>query len=289
MTQRPLTMHAKAAPILVRMPGLFLVTPSGARRPFDVTLETQDMTWRFSGDEQLSVGDLEVLLCLIALAGAQSDESYWTTKRQTARDPVTRLRQMLGRAIEVRTTYSELARELKRSAGGATWPFIKQSIDRMCGVCVSVRSHCGAEVDKASLLCPMQDDESRGSIALTLCPVIAAGVLGGPGEYIQVDMEAFRSLQDRSGVSRALYFRLHGRYADQDHLIPIDRLVGLAYGSSVPPDSRRKYRARVKGAAQAIKGLAQWTVESHKGGKFSFRHSSKKVVTTAESGTPMNP
>lgn len=288
MTQRPLAMHAKVAPILVRIPGLFLVTPSGARRPFDVTLETQDMTWRFSGDEQLSIGDLEVLLCLIALAGAQSDESYWTTKRQTGRDPVTRLRQMLGREIDVRTTYSELARELKRSAGGATWPFIKQSIDRLCGVCVSVRSHCGVEVDKASLLRP-KDDESRGSIALTLCPVIAAGVLGGPGEYIQVDMEAFRSLQDRSGVSRALYFRLHGRYADQDHLIPIDRLAGLAYGSSIPPDCRRKYRARVRGAAQAIAGLAQWTVESHEGGEFSFRRSSKKAVTTAEPWASMNP
>lgn len=289
MSRGALTTYAKVTPILTRMPGLFLVTPSGPRRPFDVTLKDGDMTWRLFGPEQLSVGDLEVLLCLIALAGAQSNESYQATKRQKSRDPVTRLRQMLGRAIEVRTTYSELARELKRSAGGATWPFIKDSIDRMSRVWVTVRSHCGSEVDKAPLLRPMQDDENRGAAAFTLCPVLAAGVLGGPGEYIQVSMEDFRSLQDRSGVSRALYFRLHGRYADQYHLIRIDRLVELAYGSSVPADSLRKYRARVKGAAKAIDGLAQWKLQSHKGGEFTFRHSSKKVVTTAESGAPTNP
>lgn len=89
MTPPSLTTHAKVIPSLVRMPGLFLVTPSGARRPFDVTLETQDMIWRLVGSEQLSVGDLEVLLCLIALAGTQSDESYRTTKRYTGRDSVT--------------------------------------------------------------------------------------------------------------------------------------------------------------------------------------------------------
>lgn len=288
MTPPSLTTHAKVIPSLVRMPGLFLVTPSGARRPFDVTLETQDMIWRLVGSEQLSVGDLEVLLCLIALAGTQSDESYRTTKRYTGRDSVTRMRQMLGRGIEVRTTYSELARELGRSAGGATWPFIKDSITRLSGVCVAVRSYCGEEVDSAFLLRPTHDDESRGAVALTLCHVLAAGVKGGPGEFIQVDMKAFRALKDRSGVACALYFRFHGRYADQDHTIPIDRLVEFAYGRSIPPASRRKYRARVKDAAQAIAGLSHWKVESNKGGAFSFRRSSKKAVTTAESGASIN-
>lgn len=290
MTQRPLTTHAKVAPSLVRMPGLFLVTTSGPRRSFDVALETKDMRCRLNGYEQLSVGDLEVLLGLIALAGRQSDESYRTTKRLTGRYPVTRVRQMLGREIEVRTTCSELARELGRSAGGATWPFIKQSVARISRVSVFIESNCKTEAHSAPLLRPVQEHESKDTIALALCPLLSAGVLGGPGEFIQIDMNDFRSLQDMSGVSRALYFRLLGFYTDQDHLMPIDRLVGLAYGSSIPSDSRRKYRARVKAAAQAIAGLSQWRVKSCEGAGLSFRRSSKrKAGTTVASDPPINP
>lgn len=290
VTRPSLKMFAKVAPILVRMPGLFLVTPSGIRRPFDVTHATRDMTVRLVGSEQLSVGDLEVLLCLIALAGAQSNESYRTTKRYTGRDSLTRMRQMLGRAIGVRTTYTELARELGRSAGGATWPFIRDSITRLSGVWVTARSHCGEEVDSALLLHrSAQDAESRGSVALTLCPVLAAGILGGPSEFIQVDMNTVRAFKGGTGVACALYFRLHGRYADQDHTIPIDSLVELAYGSRISPASLSKYRSRVRNAVQAIAGLSYWKVESKERGMFFFRRSSKKMLATAKSEASMNP
>ncbi len=247
------------------------------------------MTVRLVGSEQLSVGDLEVLLCLIALAGVQSDESYRTTKRYTGRDSVTRMRQMLGRGIEIRTTYTELARELGRSAGGATWPFLRDSITRLSGVWVTARSHCGEEVASALLHRSVQDTENRSSVALTLCPVLAAGVLGGPGEFIQVDMNAFRALKGQAGVACALYFRLHGRYADQDHIIPIDRLVEFAYGKRTSPTALSKHRARVRNAVQAIAGLSYWKVESKEGGMFSFRRSSKKMVSTAKFEASMNP
>jgi hypothetical protein len=209
MKQRPLTTHAKIAPSLVRMSGLFGVAPFGQRRPFDVTQKTRDISCRLVGPELLSVDELEVLLGLIALAGAQTD-SYRSHRTQTAWPLAIRVRRMLSRKAEVRTTYSELARELGRSAGGGTWPFIKQSIARLSSVLVSVQSVCGTEADDAPLIHSIQRDDTGGSIALALCPVLAAAVLGEPGEFIQIDMNHFRSLQDRSGVACALYFRLHG-------------------------------------------------------------------------------
>lgn len=267
MSKSALTKHAKLAPGVIHMPGLFVIAnPSeeSLTPRLSASQKVGQMKYQFTGPEQLTVVDLEVLLGLIALAGVQT-HSYKSHRQLTGSNPDTRLRQMLTKQLVVRTTCSELARELDRAAGGTTWPLLKQSIDRLSDVRVSIKPVYGTSNDDSPLVTRLRPDGSKDSIALNLSPVLAAAVLGGPGEFIQVNMEVFRSLRDKSGVACALYFRLHSFYAGQDHTVTVDRLVKLVYGDYVPQASLRKYRSRVKAAMLKIRDRARWPAEVENG------------------------
>lgn len=266
MTKAALTKHAKAAPAVVDMPGLFMIARPTAISPtpqLKAWNQVRDMRFGFTGPTQLTVDDLEVLLGLIALAGIQTN-SYRSHRQLTGSNPDTRLRQMLTKQMVVRTTCSQLAKELHRSTGGATWPLIKQSIARLSSVRVTIKPIYGTAHGDHILVTPLRTEGSDGSIALSLSPVLAAAVLGGPGEFVQVDMAVFRSLKDKSGLASALYFRLHYLYTDTEHTVAIDQLVKLVYGDDLPQPNLRKYRSRVKAAMTKIGDRTCWSVKIEK-------------------------
>ncbi|MDR2327205.1 MAG: hypothetical protein LBE51_17615 [Acidovorax sp.] len=281
MTRSALTKHAKIAPGVIHMLGLFVVASPCMAPQLNVSQKVGEMKCQFTGPEQLTVADLEVLLGLIALAGVQTD-SFKSHRQLTGSNPDIRLRQMLTMQLVVRTTYSELARELGRSTGGATWPLLKQSIARLSAVRVIIKPIYGTAYDESPLFAPLRTDGSKDSIALNLSPVLAAAVLGGPGEFVQVSMEVFRSLKDKSGVACALYFRLHSLHAGQDHTITVDRLVKLVYGDDVPQASLRKSRSRVKAAMLKIAVRTGWSVEVENG-VCRFHRPGKAAVKDTES------
>ena len=179
----------------------------------------------------------------------------------------------MQKSVDVRTTYSALARELGRSTGGDTWPFIRCALERLTDVtvCVTPVGRTDAYRFIASrLLETLAVDEHSNSIALQLSPVLAAAVLGGPGEFLQFSTGNFRKLRDKSGLARLLYLYLHSFYAAQSHEVSAGRLIDVLYGPGVEPELHRKYRARVKSAMCRIGELDGWKVEQYASG-FKFR------------------
>ena len=116
------TTYAKVAPCVMRTAGLFCKASSCApRRPLDVAREFEGLIYRFTAPTQLTEKELEVLLALTAI-GCSQDGTFYTTRQFSGPDATTRARKKLAANVEIRTSYSTLARELGRSAGGDAWP-----------------------------------------------------------------------------------------------------------------------------------------------------------------------
>lgn len=279
MTQSALMTSAKVAPSVIRTPELFRLSRHVSRKcPLEVTKEIDGVRFKFVSPTQLTVDDLDVLVGLVAIAGRQSD-SYKTSKQSSGPDAEIRIMKMMSKNVEVRTTYSALARELGRSPGGGTWPLISAALARLIAVTVYAAPTGRTDWRRfiaGHLFESLAVDEPTNAIALKLSPVLAAAVLGGPGEFIQLNTGDFRKLKDKSGVARLLYLYLHSFYADQSHEVSTDRLIDVIYGTDIDPDLRRKYRARVNAAMTLIDGLDGWSVKSLTQG-FRFRHSGPKI------------
>lgn len=279
MKQSALLTSAKVAPSVVRTPELFRLSRHvSGKCPLEVTKEIDGVRFKFVSSTQLTVDDLDVLVSLVAIAGRRSD-SYKTSKQSSGPDAEIRIMKMMSKNVEVRTTYSALARELGRSSGGDTWPLISAALARL--IAVTVYAAPAGRIDwrrfiAGHLFESLAVDESDNSIALKLSPVLAAAVVGGPGEFVQLNTGDFRELRDKSGVSRLLYLYLHSFYADQSHEVSMDRLLDVIYGADIDPDLRRKYRARVKAAMTRIGGLEGWEVKPLTHG-FKFRHTGPKI------------
>lgn len=279
MTQSVLMTSAKVAPSVVRTPGLFRLSRHvSGKDTLEVTKEIDGARFRFVSPTQLTVDDLDVLVGLVAIAGRQND-SYKTSKQLSGPDAEIRIMKMMSKSVDVRTTYSALARELGRSSGGDTWPLISEALARL--IAVTVYAAPVGRIDwrrfiAGHLFESLAVDEPTNSIALKLSPVLAAAVLGGPGEFVQLNTGDFRKLKDKSGVARLLYLYLHSFYANQSHEVSTDRLIDVIYGADINPDLRRKYRARIKASMTSIGDLEGWEVKLLTNG-FKFRHTGPKL------------
>lgn len=263
--------YAKMAPSVVRTQGLFHL-PRTRTESFEVIKEIDDARFKFAGTKRLIVDDLDVLVGLIAIAGRQCD-SYKTSRQLSGDSAELRIRKMMTKSVDVRTTYSSLAREIGRSPGGDTWPLISSALKRLIAVTVYVTPKGRTDTHRfisGPLFEALAVNENTNSIALQLSPVLAAAILGGPGEFLQFNTDNFRKLREKSGIARLLYLYLHSFYTGQFHEISTERLIDVLYSTGVEPELRRKYRARVKSAMTRIGRLEGWKVEPQAGG-FKFR------------------
>lgn len=264
--------HAKMAPSVVRTQGLFHLPRTDLNQSFEAIKEIDGARFKFEGTKLLTVDDLDVLIGLVAIAGRQCD-SYQTSKQLGGDSAALRVRKMMTKSVDVETTYSALARELERSPGGDTWPLISESLKRLIAVTVYVTPAGRTDANRfiaGHLFDSLAADEHSSSIVLRMSPVLAAAILGGPGEFLQFNTYDFRKLREKSGLARLLYLYLHSFYAAQWHEISTSRLIEVLYSTDVGPSLVRKYRARVKAAMARIGDLAGWQVEPLDGG-FRFR------------------
>lgn len=133
------TTYAKVAPCAVRIAGLFCkASCCEPNLGLDVSREIDGLLNRFTAPMQLTERELEVLLALTAI-GSSQDGTFDTTRQFSGPDATTRARKQLEAKVEIRTSYSMLARELGRSTGGDTWPLISQALARMFTVRVFVK------------------------------------------------------------------------------------------------------------------------------------------------------
>lgn len=253
------TTYAKVAPCVVRTAGLFCKASSCEPGwPLDVSREIEGLLYRFTAPMQLTERDLEVLLALTAI-GCSQDGTFQTTRQFSGPDAATRARKQLSAKVEIRTSYSTLARELGRSAGGDTWPHISQALARLFAVSVYVKPSSVVNWHRYSaghLLDALTADIAGDTIAVSLSPVLASAVLGGRGEFIRVPMEEVRELRaDRSGITRLLHFHLHGRPAGETCSITEGRLMSLIFGSDAAQGSTLRMRTSALRKAMVRLGL----------------------------------
>lgn len=258
------TTYAKVAPCVVRTAGLFCKASScEPGRPLDVSREIEGLLYRFTAPMQLTERDLEVLLGLTAI-GCSQDGTFQTTRQFSGPDAATRARKQLSAKVEIRTSYSTLARELGRSTGGDTWPHISQALARLFAVSVFVKPASVVNWHRYSaghLLDAQTADMTGDTIAVSLSPVLASAVLGGRGEFIRVPMEEVRELRaDRSGITRLLHFHLHGLPAGEACRITEGRLMSLIFGSDAVQGSTLRMRTSALRKAMVRLGLLPgWT------------------------------
>lgn len=255
--KQAVTTYAKVSRCAVRTSGLFCKASScEPGRLLDASKEIDGLLYRFVAPTLLTERELEVLLALTAIACTQ-EGTYQKAKQFSGPDPMTRARKQLNAKIEIRTSYSMLARELGRSAGGDTWPLISEALARLFTVSTFVKPALMVNwhrFDAGHLLDALTVKESDDTIAVSLSPVLASAVLGGQGEFIRISMAEVRELRaDRSGVARLLHFYLHSLPADEMCSITEDRLMLLVHGSDVAQGST--LRMRIGSLRKAMKRL----------------------------------
>lgn len=270
MTHQPtLTTYAKVAPACVRIDSLFLLSssiPPGQK--LDARREIDGLVFHFCGEDQLAEDELAVLLALIALAGVQSD-SYQRTKQYVG-EPERRAAKMSSRSLEVRTSCGAFLREMGWPNNGKSWARLHNAMRRLFAVYAyldPVGTMPSRRFHPRHLIQELDADGSRDTLIVKLCTTIAAGVLGGRGEFVQIDQAGFRALRDKSGRAQLLYYRLHGLPAGVPCALSDDRLLSFVHGASTASGSKLgMHRIRLREALERIGNLPGWVVERKAGG-----------------------
>jgi len=263
----PLTTTVKVAPGCLRTPGLFqLSTSCKPDQRLDAHREHDGLVFHFRGDHQLTEVDLAVLLAILGLGGAQND--VFRRSAQYTGDKVMKVRKMNSKSIEVKTSYSMLLRELGQSSNGDAWSRLTESLARLVSVSATLKPQGDASYQFYPYdLAELDFNGSKDRVFLRLCPLLAAGLLGGAGEYVQVRLDDFRALRDKSGVAQLLYFCLHRCLAGihcaltEDHIL--ERIYGKDFGTGSTLSMRRK---RLRDGFERIGKLQGWSVSQTKGG-----------------------
>lgn len=222
---------AKLASTVVHAPGLFLSRPKGARDELmKLNYQVGALLYRFVGP-QLGPVELRVLQGLNALAGPQNRKPAALPPEAEGANRVLAL--LRSRAI-VRTSYNELARAIGYAPNsGSAHAAIRRALERLfsLAVFVSRADEAGSKDFSAGhLFARLHSKESGRTIEVDLCPILAAAVMGGPGEYLRLSLDEVRRL--KTDVARLLHHRLHWINAGQERPVLLDTLVGYVW----PPE-----------------------------------------------------
>jgi hypothetical protein len=274
-----LTISAKVAPACVRTPGLFQLSSSCTpEQKLDAHRELDGLVFHFRGDRQLTEDDLAVLLVVLALAGSQNDT--FKSVRQYTGEKELRALKMLSRKVEVKTSYSALLRELGKSNNGDTWWQLTDSLARLFAVSATLQPQGAMPSSRfypQHLMGELDVDRGRDRVSVSLCPILAAGLLGGPGEFVQIRLDDFRALRDKSGAAQLLYFHLHhfpaGRPCSVTEDYCLRRVYGEDFGVGSTLSMRRK---RLKDAFARVAKLSGWSVKEAKAGYVVGRPGSRR-------------
>lgn len=279
-----LTTVAKVARSVVRVHGLFCKSSSCLPgQPLEASREIDGLLFRFSAVAQLTEKELEVLLALLAIA-CKTEYTYKKVRQWSGGNASDRARKMLAMGrVEVRTSYSGLARELGRSTGGDTWTFITEALTRLFTVSAFIKPADQTNwhrFNAGHLLEALSIDEQSETVAVSLSPAIAYAILGGPGEFVNISMGEVRVLRtDKSGVARLLHLYLHGMPAGKKCQVSEDTLMTWVHGVSPSEGSTRRMRIKsIRDAMIRLGDLEGWSTSRNTTTHFIVRPNRTKRV-----------
>lgn len=263
--------HAKLPKPFVHAPGLFRnVSKKSERNKLDITYETGDATFCFVGPEVLTATDLRVLQGLVAIATKRVYQPLGV--RQLLRDGRA---ERLGLAltgdalthrkqhtIAVRVNLSVLASAVGYARpGGATRRMLRESIERLSCVTVSVRRPSFAGSYRIVSKCSI--DTSTDELVVALNPILTTAILGKK-EFLRIDIDEVQKLS--SAAARLIHNRLHWINQGTSGFIALDTLCKYVYADApTTAVSTKKRRREVRDALQELVDLGWSVFDSEKG------------------------
>ncbi len=262
-------------------PGLWRSLAPGDRKrlKLDITYDYgEGEKLEFWGREPLGVLDMRVFQGLIAMAGPDgkiledSENADGGGQRLLAllyepASPEVRNAAIKPQSLEIRDSLRRLAREIGAPEDGPGLNRIKQSIERLFGVTVMIRT--GGKSLGSRLLSFYQSDDETGSLRVSLNPRLASAVIGG-GAHARVDLIEARALE--TDPARLIHQRLSA-FVDpgKSREVSIETLAGYVWPE--PADTPRATRWRltkIRKAVAEIGTAAGWNVSEIARDKWRF-------------------
>ena len=262
-------------------PGLFRSLGPGDRKrlKLDITYDYGNgEKLEFWGKDPLGVFDMRVFQGLIAIAGPDG----WILENsekadETGQNLLTRLYEpadeeirnavIKPRSLEIRDSLRRLAREIGAPEDGPGIKRIKESIERLFGVTVMVRS--GKTSLGSRLLSAYFSDDDSGALRASLNPRLAQAVMGG-GSHARIDLLEARAL--KTDAVRLLHQRLSA-FVDpgKSRQVSAKTLAGYIWPDSA--DTPRTVRSRitkVRKAVDELRSATGWNITETKPDQWRF-------------------
>lgn len=223
----PALIYANHDPAHCCAPGLFQSFPKGQRKALELDLKYQynaETLIEFKGPA-LGVDDMRVLQCLIAFASASAANREFITKTSTGvceRELWTQLKltaaakekKIIAVNVDIKVLLNEMGR--RDVDGGAAYRSVRESVERMSMISITVTRNCASESAGESLiesesyrlLSKYSDVADNGVLAVGLNPLLSAAILSPrvKRSYYRINMDEVRGL--KTDVARLLHQRL---------------------------------------------------------------------------------
>ncbi|MFN4360912.1 MAG: replication protein C, IncQ-type [Hylemonella sp.] len=248
----------KLAPAFAHAPGLFQSIPKGqARQLHDLKYQAGEFHFRFVGP-QFGPMELRVLQGLTGLAALQTTQP---TDRVPG-DMLKRISSATTQHVVIDTTYNQLARTIGyRENSGSSNTAIRSALERLFMLSVFVGyadSPRSKDFAALHLFNRIGSQETRGRLVVEMCPVLAAAVLGGRGEYLRVSLDEVRQLQ--SDVALLLHQRLHWINPGQSGKVGLEKLVAYVWPKQACDSTMRARRRDIRLALEELAAIG-WCIE----------------------------
>lgn len=250
----------KLAPAIAHAPGLFQSIPKGAARQLrELKYQAGGLHFRFVGP-QFGPTELRVLQGLVGLGALQTEQP---TEKEPG-DLLQRISCATRKRVVIDTTYNQLARTIGYQVNsGSSNTAIRRALESLFMLSVFV-GYADAPRSKdfaaMHLFSRIGSQENGGRLVVEMCPVLAAAVLGGPGQYLRVSLDEVRQL--KSDTARLIHQHLHwinpGRISERT--VSLEKLVSYVWPNEACASTMRARRREIR---LALKELAKigWNIE----------------------------
>jgi hypothetical protein len=253
----------KQSRVIAGAPGLFGSPATRAsRNPLSIHYKYNDeLRFRFVGPQQLGCAELGVQQALMALAGQQIG---WMRKPMADTPAYDRILAMLGQRPSLTTSYNELAQAANYQPNSGGCDIVRSAFEVLCAVSVFIgrpEAPISEDVEMGSLFRSGNGPTARGkgsTLSIELCPLLAAAVLGGDGDYVRVSLVEAHKLESKA--ARLVHHRLHWINKGQKGDVGLAKLAGYVYPEAASSDTQRKRHQRVRAAVMELRQIG-WTVK----------------------------
>ena len=248
---------ARLAPFMAFAPGLFRSQArNGQTACLQLAYQSGAFTYWMVGPE-LGATELRVLQALVAL-GTRQHVRVSNRPAIIGDSPQDKATWLLDQAAQVATGYNEVARVAGYTANsGAGTRRVRKALERMYRVHVHFAVPGNPDSFEAGhLLTELSGCDDK--LLVGVCPLLAAALLGVPGNYLRLDMHEVRRL--KTDAARMLHQRLLWIDAGESREIGLDTLASYVWPEPACGAAARTRRKRVRTALSELDNLLSWRV-----------------------------